>query len=94
MIYSYTRGRLVSDHDQPAVYTTSQLRELDPDSEGHQAMVDTCEAAPTGSEVLIPFNDGSHVSYVYDGRDLWHRRDTKAAQMLRNTAERQVVGRG
>jgi len=80
--------------DQPSVFTTSQLRELDPESEGHQAMVDTCEAAVLGSEVLIPLTDGSHVGYIYDGQDLWHRRDTKAAQVLRNTAQRQVVGCG
>lgn len=79
--------------DQPSVYTTSQLRELS-DEDGHQAMCDTLEAAREGSEMLLPLEDGSRVGYIYDGRDLWHRRDTKAAQVLRNTAKRQVVGRG
>lgn len=80
--------------DQPSVFTNSQLRELDPGSEGHQLMVDACVVAVLGSEVLIPLTDGSHVGYIYDGSDLWHRRDTKAAQVLRNTAQRQVVARG
>lgn len=82
------------DSDQPSIFTNSQLRELDPESDGHQAMVDTCEAAVLGSELLIPLTDGNHVGYLYDGSDLWHRRDTKAAQVLRNTAQRQVVARG
>lgn len=79
--------------DQPSVYTSSRLRELS-DSEGHQRMMDTLEAAREGAEMLLPLDDGSRAPYIFDGRDLWHRRDTKAAQVLRNTAKRQVVGRG
>lgn len=79
--------------DQPTVYTTDLLRELSED-EGHQAMCDTLESAREGAEMLLPLEDGSRVGYIYDGRELWHRRDTKAAQVLRNKAERQVVGRG
>jgi len=79
--------------DQPSVYTNDLLRELS-DEEGHQAMCDTLEAAKEGAEMLLPLEDGTRVGYIYDGKELWHRRDTKAAQVLRRTAERQVAKHG
>jgi len=79
--------------DQPTVYTNDLLRELS-DEESHQAMCDTLEGAKEGAEMLLPLEDGTRVGYIYDGKELWHRRDTKAAQVLRNSAKRQVAKHG
>jgi hypothetical protein len=81
--------------DQPTLYRLDQLRELPwENDEAAQGMLDTIQAAPKGSEVLLPLEDGSGVRYVWDGDELLFRSDTKPARVLRSAGERLVAKHG
>lgn len=51
-----------------------------------------------GAIIRLPLvdPDDAHASveYIFDGKDYWHRIDTKAAQLVRNTAKKAVKNRG
>jgi len=82
--------------DQPGAYTQDQLKDI----VGGQDVATRVKLgnASKGSIIRIPLVDpdeeGAHVDYVFDGKDYWHRVDTKAAQLIRNSSTRQVKNRG
>lgn len=82
--------------DQPTVYTMDQLKDaVAPDDVYKRVQIGKSVKA---TEIVIPLIDledeNAQVRYIFDGNDLWHRVDTKAAKVIRRTAKRQVVGRG
>jgi len=86
--------------DQPSVYTMAQMKDLaarqeDGQPDFYQRM--RIGKSQKGAIIVLPLidleNENAQVRYIFDGRDLWHRADTKAAQVLRRSTK-QVVGRG
>lgn len=79
----------------PVSFSIGTLREALRDRDLQIGMVDSIEKSREGTEVLLPISedvtdDGEPQThaYVWDGRHLLFRGDTKAAEMLRRKAKR------
>lgn len=82
--------------DQPSVRTMQQMKDAAAPVDVYQRV--QIGKAKKGTVIVLPLIDledeNAQVRYLFDGGDLWHRADTKAAQAVRNTAKRQVKNRG
>lgn len=82
--------------DQPGMYTMSQLKEIVGGNDVYTRvrMGKSSKGAIIRLPLVDPEDEHAHVDYIFDGKDLWHRQDTKLARVVRSSARRAVKNRG